>query len=84
MALQHIDSWLKDFDIEYRVPIYGIIAIYSRVLYNGATREQIERLAYNLSQVSGGSGLDIAALLMTDKPESDEFVKELQKTAQND
>ena len=71
MAIQHLTGALSSYEIERRVPIMCLVYQYLSALYSGLTERELLNLGQELSQVSGGSGMDIIGLLLLqdDAPE---------------
>jgi len=71
MSQELLKEALKGYDDQWTYPIWAAISKHAATLYGEADKHQMAVIAQELSQVSGGSGLDIIALLL--RP--DEFAK---------
>ena len=66
MAVQHLTDALSSYDIEWRVPIMQLVSQHLPSLYSVLDERGLHLIAQELSQVSGGSGMDILGLLLLD------------------
>lgn len=77
MGLKDIKAALAGFDTEWQAPIYKALNGNAATLYRGASQQEFLLIAEQLSKVSGGSGLDLIALLLLPDGGADEFKQQL-------
>lgn len=64
MTLESVDRALNGIDAQWKAPVYGILSRSASLLYSGASQEQLFAIGLELSQISGGVGLDILSLFL--------------------
>ncbi|MGL5062952.1 MAG: hypothetical protein ACRC62_23495 [Microcoleus sp.] len=62
---------LAGCDAAIAVDIWALLSANGRTFYGGASQDQIMSIAQQLSQVSGGSGLDLIALALSSDTQID-------------
>ena len=70
MAVQHLVDALSSYNIEWQVPIMQLVSQHIPSLYSVLDERGLHLIAQEMSQVSGGSGMDILGLLLLDDSNS--------------
>lgn len=80
MSVDHLRQALESYP-DYSESIFAFVFDHKADFLN-ASKEKLEQIGYELSQISGGSGLDIISLYLLSNANSKKLAKMLTKNIQ--